>query len=49
MGNRVFIDFRDLNSAAYKDMYVMLIANILVESSANKELLSFMNDFSSYN
>lgn len=27
----------------------MLIANILVESTANKELLSFMNDFSSYN
>ena len=32
-----------------KDMYVMPIANMLVDSIANNELLSFMDGFSGYN
>ena len=43
---RVCVDFRDLNVATPKDMYVMPIANMLVDSTANNELLSFMDGFS---
>ena len=46
---RVCVDFRDLNVATPKDMYVMPIADMLVDSTANNELLSFMDGFSSYN
>ena len=46
---RVCVDFRDLNAATPKDMYVMPIANMLVDSTANNELLSFMDGFSGYN
>ena len=46
---RVYVDFRDLNATTPKDMYVMPITNILVDSIANNELLSFMDDFSRYN
>ena len=45
----VCVDFRDLNVATPKDMYVMPITDMLVESSANNELLSFMDGFSGYN
>ena len=45
----VCVDFRDLNVVTSKDMYAMPIANMSVESIANKELLSFMDGFSSYN
>ena len=43
------MDFRDLNVATPKDMYVMPIADMLVDSTANFELLSFMDGFSIYN
>ena len=43
---RVCVDFRDLNVATLKDMYVMHIADMLVNSIANNELLSFMDGFS---
>ena len=46
---RVCVDFRDLNAATPKDMYVMPIVDILVHSTANNELLSFMDGFSRYN
>ena len=46
---RVCVDFRNLNAATPKDMYVMPIAYMLVDSTANNELLSFMDDFSRYN
>ena len=46
---RVCVDFRDLNSATLKDMYVMPISDVLVDSIANNELLSFMDGFSRYN
>ena len=46
---RVCVDFRDLNDATPKDMYVMSIADMLVDSTANNELLSFMDGFSRYN
>ena len=43
------MNFRDLNVATHKDMYVMPTADMLVDFAANNELLSFMDDFSSYN
>ena len=46
---RVCVDFRDLNAATPEDMYVMPITNMLVDSTANNELLSFMGGFSRYN
>ena len=46
---QVCVDFRDLNVATLKDMYVMPIVDMLVDYVANNELLSFMDDFSSYN
>ena len=45
----VCVDFRDLNVATSKDMYVMPIADMLVDSTANNELLSFMDGFFGYN
>ena len=46
---RVCVDFRDLNVATPKEMYVMPIVDMLVDSIANSELLSFMDGFSRYN
>ena len=45
----VGVDFRDLNVATSKDMYVMPIIDMLVNSTANNELLSFKDCFSRYN
>ena len=46
---RVYVDFRDLNVSTPKDMYVMPIANMLVDYTTNNELLSFMDGFFGYN
>ncbi|XP_015970564.1 uncharacterized protein LOC107494047 [Arachis duranensis] len=46
---RVCIDFRDLNSATPKDEYPMPIADILIDSTAVHEMLSFMDGYSGYN
>ena len=43
------MDFRDLNVDTPKDMYVMPIEDMLVDSTTNNELLSFMDGFSGYN
>ncbi|XP_073123460.1 uncharacterized protein [Henckelia pumila] len=45
---RVCIYFRDLNRVTPKDVYVMPIADMLVDSVANTELLSFMDGYSGY-
>ncbi|XP_073051308.1 uncharacterized protein [Primulina eburnea] len=46
---RICIDFRDLNCATPKDVYVMPIPDMLIDSVARHELLSFMDGFSGYN
>ena len=46
---RVCVDFRDLNVATPKEMYVMPISNMLIDSTTNNELLSIMDGFSGYN
>ena len=43
------MDCRDFNVATLKDMYVISIIDMLVNSAANNELFSFMDGFSSYN
>ena len=42
----VCVDFRYLKVSTPKDMYVMPIADMLVDYATNKELLSFMDWFS---
>jgi len=46
---RVCIDFRDLNLATPKDEYHMLMAEMLVNSVAGHEYLSFLDGYSGYN
>ncbi|XP_073290991.1 uncharacterized protein [Primulina huaijiensis] len=46
---RICIDFRDLNCATPKDVYVISIHDMLIDSLARHELLSFMYGFSGYN
>ena len=46
---QVCVDVRDLNVVIPKDLYVMPIEYMLVDSATNKELLSFMVGFSGYN
>ena len=46
---RVCVDFRDLNVVIPKDMYVMPIVDMLVDSTTNNELLFFVDGFSGYN
>ena len=45
----VCVDFRDLNAATPKNMYVMPIVDMLVDSASNSEMLSFIDCFSCYN
>jgi len=46
---RVFIEFRDLNLAMPKDEYVMLISNMLVDSTSNHGIFTFVDGHSGYN
>ena len=43
------VDFTDLNKACPKDSYPLPQVNVLVNSTARHQLLSFMDAFSSYN
>ena len=45
----VCVDFIDINVVTLKDMYVMPIVDILINSAANNEFLSFMDGYSSNN
>ena len=46
---RVCVDFRDLNEASPKDNFPLPHIDVLVDSTAGHELLSFMDGFSGYN
>ena len=43
------VDFMDLNRACLKDSYPLPRINTLVDSTARRELISFMDAFSGYN
>ena len=42
---RVCIYFRDLNLATPKDIYVMLVVDMLIDATSKIKLLSFMDSF----
>ena len=46
---RMSVDFTDLNKACPKDSYPLPRVNVLVDSTARHQLLSFMDAFSGYN
>ena len=46
---RMCVDFMDLNRACPKDSYLLPQIDILVDSMAKHQLLSFMDAFSGYN
>ena len=46
---RICMDFTDLLKACPKDSYPFLQIDILVDSKARHQLLSFMDAFSNYN
>ena len=46
---RMCVDFTNLNKTCHKDSYPLLWVDILVDSIAKHQLLSFMDAFSSYN
>ena len=46
---RMCVDFTDLNKACPKDSYPLSWIDVLVDSTARYELLSFMDAFSGYN
>ena len=46
---RMCVDFIDLNKACPKDSYPLLRVDVLVDSTARHQLLSFMDAFSGYN
>ena len=46
---RMCVDFTDLNKTCPKDKYPLLRVDVLVDSIAWHQLLSFTNAFSSYN
>ena len=46
---RMCVDFTDLNKACPKDSYLFSWIDVLVDSIARYELLSFMDAFSGYN
>ena len=43
------VDFTDLNKAWLKDSYPLLHINLILDSTAGHQFLSFMDVFSSYN
>ena len=45
---KMFVDFMNLNKACPKDSYPFSQVDILVDSTARHQLLSFMDTFSSY-
>ena len=45
----MYIDFTDLNKACPKDSYPLPQVDVLVDSTARHQLLSFMDAFSGYN
>ena len=46
---RMCVDFTNLNKACPKDIYPLPRVDVLVDSTARHQLLSFMDAFSGYN
>jgi hypothetical protein len=46
---RICVDFRNLNRATPKDEYLMLVANLLIDSTSGNNMISFLDDNVGYN
>ena len=46
---QIYIDFRDLNRAYPKDDFSMPYIDLLIDTTAGYEMLSFMDEFLEYN
>ena len=46
---RMCVDFMDLNKVCLKDSYPLLRVDVLVDSTAQHQLLNFMDAFLGYN
>ena len=46
---RMCVEFTDLNNACPKDSYPLLWVDVLVDSTAQHQILSFMDAFLGYN
>jgi hypothetical protein len=46
---RICVDFRNLNRATPKDEYLMLVANLLVDSASGNKMISFLDSNAGYN
>ena len=46
---RMCVDFTDLNKTCPKDSYLLPRVDVLVDFTAQHQLLNFMNTFSGYN
>jgi hypothetical protein len=46
---RICVDFRNLNRATPKDEYLMLVANLLVDSASGNKMISFLDGNAGYN
>jgi hypothetical protein len=46
---RICVDFRNLNRATLKDEYMMLIADLLVDSVSGNKVISFLDGNAGYN
>ncbi|KAL6204765.1 hypothetical protein ACLB2K_022032 [Fragaria x ananassa] len=45
---RVCVDYRDLNNVTPKDIYLMHVADLLIDAAAGHEVLSFMDGTAGY-
>jgi len=46
---RIYIDYRDLNTACPKDEFPLPITVVMIDNTCGFERMSFMDDFSGYN
>jgi hypothetical protein len=46
---RICVDFRNLNRATPKDEYLMLVANLLIDSTSCNKMISFLDGNAGYN
>lgn len=46
---RIYIDFKNLNTATLKDEYPILVADLLIDEAVGHRILSFIDEHSRYN
>jgi hypothetical protein len=46
---QICVDFRNVNQATWKDEYLMLIADLLIDSASSNKVISFLDGKAGYN